>query len=167
MLTPRKPNPFLYATILLSLGLPASAKTHLTPEVSKVVAENAAMKAVIAEGERVDAAILAQDEKEFDRSAAPEKMVNSPNNRVLTEANAEKAFQLGFINYRSIDRTIEYITMRPTGEVMWMGSEVVTPTGKNHRVGSTETYRVTEIWRKIGPDWRNSVRQATVSVIRQ
>ena len=121
------------------------------------------MKSVIAGLNSVDAAILAQNEAGFARTAAPEKMVNSPADRVLSEAQAEKAFQLGFIDYSSIERTIEYMTIRPDGEVMWMGREIVVPTGRNHDVGKTLTYRVTEVWRKIGPDWKNSLRQATVS----
>ena len=166
MLTRSQAAPILYAMLLVGLALPAPAKTHLTPETARIVAGNADMRAVIAEGESVDSAILAQDEKGFARTAAPEKTANAPNNRILSEGQAEKAFQLGFINYKSIDRTIEYITIRPTGEVMWMGFEVVTPTGKNHNVGSTETYRVTEIWRKIGLTWKDSVRQATISALK-
>ncbi len=166
MPTHRHAAPLLHAALLVGLALPAAAKTRLTPETARIVAANADMRTVIAEGESVDAAILAQDEKGFARTAAPEKTVNSPNNRILSEAQAETAFRLGLIDYRSIDRTIEYITIRPTGEVMWMGSEIVTPTGRNHNVGSTETYRVTEIWRKIGSDWKNSMRQATIAAIR-
>ena len=118
--------------------------------------------AVLAAHERVTAAILQQKVDGFAADQAPELMVNSPANRVLSGPMTVGAFRAGLIDYGSIEQVIEYAAVRPNGEVLLMGHEVVTPRGMTRNAGHTQTYRVTEIWRPEGDRWLMSVRHATI-----
>ncbi|MBV8972472.1 MAG: nuclear transport factor 2 family protein, partial [Sphingomonadaceae bacterium] len=101
----------------------------------------------------------------FAAGQSPEMVVNSPANRVLTGPQTIGAFKAGLIHYASSERVIEYAAVRPTGEVLLMGEEHVTPVGATRNAGKAETYRVTEIWRKDGDRWVLSVRHATISAV--
>ena len=141
-----------------------SADATITFASDEVRAAAAApqIAAVLAIHERVSAAILAKDADGFAADQAPELMVNSPANRVLSGPMTIGAFRAGLIDYGSIEQTIEYAAVRPNGEVLLMGHEVVTPRGLTRNSGHTQTYRVTEIWRPEGQRWLLSVRQATI-----
>lgn len=92
-------------------------------------------------------------------------MVNSPANRVLSGPQTIAAFKAGLIHYSSSERIIDYAAVRPTGEVLLMGEEHITPQGATRNAGKAETYRVTEIWRNDGGAWRLSVRHATIVAV--
>ncbi len=154
----------LMVLAVLGMGSPMSADATITFASDEVRAAAAApeIAAVLAAHERVTAAILGQDVAGFAVDQAPELVVNSPANRVLTGPMTVGAFRAGLINYASIEQTIEYAAVRPNGEVLLMGHEVVTPRGATRNSGHTQTYRVTEIWRPDAGRWLMSVRQATI-----
>ena len=93
-------------------------------------------------------------------------VVNSPANRVLTGPQTIGAFKAGLIDYASSERIIDYAAIRPTGEVLLMGEEHITPRGNTRNAGHAETYRVTEIWRRDGDRWLCSVLHATITAVK-
>ena len=122
--------------------------------------------AAIAAGVAAGDATLTQNAAAFAAGQAPELVVNSPANRVLTGAQTIGAFKAGLIHYASSERVIEYAAVRPNGEVLLMGAEHITPLGATRNAGHAETYRVTEIWRDDGGTWKLSVRHATISEVK-
>lgn len=154
--------------ILGAVAMPLSAQTTIrfaSDEVRKA-AERPEIAAAIAAGRVVGSATLNHDVDTFAAGQAPELMVNSPGNRVLTGAQAVGAFKAVLIDYSSSERVIEYAAVHPTGEVLLMGAEHITPRGNTRNAGKVETYRVTEIWRQIGGEWKVSVRQATITDVK-
>ncbi len=156
---------FVVLFVLLCAAMPARAEMHLAPTAAAAVAGSADMQAVIVVKEGIAKASVSHDAAGFMNGLAPEFIVNSPANRVLTRSQVEKAFGLGLIDYGAVEQRIEFIAARPDGEILLMGAETVTPRGKTHNAGSTETYRVTELWQKIGGAWKTAVRQATISAV--
>ena len=124
-----------------------------------------AIAAALAELDRVDAAILSGDAAGFAASFAPEAWVNGPTNSMVCGADAGQAFALGFIDYASFERRIEHLALRPTGEVLVMGEETVTPRNKAPHAGKTLRRRFTEVLRLVDGQWRQSIRQATIIAI--
>ena len=111
---------------------------------------------------RAHDAAVTHDVDGFAADQAPELMVNSPANRVLSGPQTIAAFKAGLIDYASCALTIEYAAVRPNGEVVLMSAEVVKPRDRTRNAGKTVTYRVTEIWRPEAGDWKLSVRHATI-----
>lgn len=157
------------AVVLLgAVAMPSSAQTTIrfASDAAREAAKKPEIAAAIAAGVAVGSATLAHDVDTFAAGQAPELVVNSPANRVLTGPQTVGAFKAGLIDYGSSERVIEYAAVRPTGEVLLMGEEHITPRGKTRNAGKVETYRVTEIWRKVGSDWKLSVRQATITEVK-
>ena len=156
------------AILLGALAMPLSAQTTISFASDNVreAAKTPEIAAAIAAGRVVGSASLAHDVDMFAAGQAPELMVNSPANRVLSGPQTIGAFKAGLIDYSSAERVIEYAAIRPTGEVLLMGAEHVTPRGNTRNAGKAETYRVTEICRQIGGQWKLSVRQATITDVK-
>ncbi len=157
--------------LLLALGgpaMPASAQTIVTfaSDAVRAAAAQPEIAAAIAAGVVAGNATLNHDVAAFAVGQAPELVVNSPANRVLTGPQTIGAFKAGLIDYSSSERVIEYAALRPNGEVLLMGAEHITPRGSTRNAGHAETYRVTEIWRREGDRWLCSVRQATITEVR-
>ena len=153
-------------TLLLgAMAVPLSAQTTIRFASDEVrdAAKRPEIAAAIEAGRVVGSATLNHDVEGFAAGQAPELAVNSPANRVLSGLQTVDAFKAGLIDYGSAERVIEYAAIRPTGEVLLMGAEHITPRGKTGNAGKAETYRVTEIWRQIGGEWKLSVRQATIT----
>jgi ketosteroid isomerase-like protein len=160
-----------FATTTFMLGavtMPLSAQTTIrfASEEVREAAQRPEIAAAIAAGRAVGSATLNHDVDAFATGQAPELMVNSPADRVLSGAQTVGAFKAGLIDYGSSERVIEYAAVRPTGEVLLMGAEHITPRGKTRNAGKVETYRVTEIWRQVGSEWKLSVRQATITDVK-
>ena len=113
-------------------------------------------------GDLASVSTVSQDLDAFAAAQAPEFVVNSPANIVLIGAQTLGAFQAGLIDHSSDEQVIEYASVRPTGEVLLMGAEHITPQGKTRDAGSAEIYRFSEIWRRDGDTWKLSVRHATI-----
>jgi ketosteroid isomerase-like protein len=132
-----------------------------TTDTALAAVADARIAAVLAVVEAVDAAILAGNVEGFAACFAPEAVVNHPGNGSFPGAFATRAFELGMIDYHSIAREVDFAAVRPTGEVLLMGSEMVTPRGKAQHAGKACRRRFTEVWREIDGAWRLSLRQAT------
>ena len=159
-----------FAIITLMFGavaMPASAQTTIRFASDQVreASKRPEIAAAIEAGRAVGSATLSHDVDGFAAGQAPELVVNSPANRVLTGPQTVGAFKAGLIDYGSSERVIEYAAVRPTGEVLLMGAEHIAPRGKTQNAGKAETYRVTEIWRRIDGKWKLSVRQATITEV--
>ena len=160
---------FIITAIALgAVAMPLSAQTTIrfASEEVREAAKKPEIAAAIAAGLHVGSATLNHDVDTFAAGQAPELMINSPADRVLSGAQAVGAFKAGLIDYGSAERVIEYAAVRPTGEVLLMGAEHITPRGQTRNAGKAETYRVTEIWRQVGGEWKLSVRQATITDVR-
>ena len=160
---------FAIATFMLgAVAMPLNAQTTIrfASEEVREAAKRPEIAAAIAAGRVVGSATVNHDVDTFAAGGAPELVINSPADRVLSGAQAVGAFKAGLIDYSSSERVIEYAAVRPTGEVLLMGAEHITPRGKTRNAGKAETYRVTEIWRQIGGEWKLSVRQATITDVR-
>ncbi len=142
--------------------MPAGSTIVFASDAVREAAKAPPIAAVLALHEKITVAILTQNAAGFAANEAPELMINSPANRVLTGPQSVGAFRAGLINYSAIEETIEFASVRPNGEVLLMGQEVVTPVGATRNAGKTSTYRVTEIWRPEGDTWLMAVRHATI-----
>ncbi len=157
--------------LLVALGgstMSASAQTVVTfaSDAVRAAAAQPEIAAAIAAGVVGGNATLNHDVDAFAAGQAPELVVNSPANRVLTGPQTIGAFRAGLIDYATSEKVIEYAAVRPTGEVLLMGEEHITPRGNTRNAGRAETYRVTEIWRREGGRWLLSVRHATITKVK-
>jgi len=153
--------------VMLGGSMSASAATiTFASDAVRAAAADPRIAAAIAAGERVSTATVTHDADAFAAAQTPELVVNSPANRVLTAAQTIGAFKAGLIDYGSSERVIDYAAVRPTGEVLLMGAEHITPRGATRNAGHAETYRVTEIWRDDGGTWKLSVRHATITEVK-
>jgi ketosteroid isomerase-like protein len=103
---------------------------------------------------------------DFDAMAAvfaPDLVVNSPINMVVTRENVLARMRSGQIAYEStFTRTIDFAGVRGDAVVV-MGEEVVVPVGNAPAAGKTVHRRFTDIWRNYDGAWRLAIRQATIT----
>lgn len=141
---------------------PASASWRAANAEVATAAQNPRIAAALAATERMDRAILARDATGFSAAFADDAVVNNPFNRVARKADAERNLATGLIDYRSLERSIEYAATRGAHDVVLMGEEVLTPVGKAKFAGEKIRRRTTEIWTDASGEWKLAVRQATV-----
>ena len=118
--------------------------------------------------ERADAIFLATttgDIALFASGHAPECVVNSPANRVISGAQAEAAFAAGMIDYAAADRVIDHVAKLPGGMIVVMGEEILRPRGRSQDAGKRVRRRFTDLWRAVDGVWKISVRQATIIAV--
>jgi ketosteroid isomerase-like protein len=159
----------LIAIVLGGLSMPAVAATTTVTfanDAARTAAADPAIAAAIAAGVVAGTSTINHDVDSFAAGQAPEMVVNSPANRVLTGPQTIGAFKAGLIDYASSEHVLEYAAIRPTGERLLMGEEHITPGGNTRNAGHAETYRVTEIWRRDGDCWLCSVRYATITAVK-
>jgi hypothetical protein len=96
---------------------------------------------------------------------APDLVVNSPINVVVTRDNVLARMRGGQIAYESnMMRTFEFVGVR--GElVLVMGEEVVRPVGDAPHAGKTVHRRFTDLWKTYDSVWRLAFRQATITSV--
>jgi len=103
---------------------------------------------------------------DFDAMAAvfaPDLVVNSPINMVVTREHVLARMRSGQIAYEStFTRTIDFAGVRGDAVVV-MGKEVVVPVGNAPAAGKTVHRRFTDIWRNYDGAWRLAIRQATIT----
>ena len=135
--------------------------TTQSEEVRKV-ARDPDVAAVLEASNASCAAIVDRDGRAFAAGHTCDFVVNSPANRVLNAMQAQQGFEVGAIDYNSLDRKIDYAGKLPEGLVVIMGEETATPRNKAHFAGKTIRRRFTDIWRLVDGSWQVAVRQATV-----
>lgn len=149
------------ALTMLAAG-PALAAWTTTSDAVRTAAKDPAIAGALAAMTRVDVAIVAGDGKAFLGVFAPDAAVNNPQNRVVTPQAVAMVFEKGLIDYHSLDRMIEHVALRPSGEVVAMGEETVRPRGQAPNAGKTVRRRFTDVWRNDGGTWKLALRQATI-----
>lgn len=144
-----------------ALATPCSAAWQAaTPEVAEA-ARSPAVAAAVAQMERLDAAVLADDLATFRGLLADDLVVNNPQNGISQSGGTARRGAGGQISYTRFDRTIEYIGR--LGElVVVMGSEDIVPKGNHPQAGRAIHRRFTDIWRPEGGVFKLAVRQSTV-----
>jgi Domain of unknown function (DUF4440) len=92
---------------------------------------------------------------------APELVVNSPLNNVITLAILKKLIRAGKVDISSSEKKIEKVSFIKDMAVV-MGSDIVKPQGAMDNAGKTVIRRYTDIWIYDGAGWRLTIRQATI-----
>ncbi len=110
-------------------------------------------------------AILKGDTTTLIKILSPKVVVNNPENTIVTFDQLIARIRTGKIDYASLERTIEKITMVENIAIV-MGKEIVTPKGAAANAGKTVTRRFTNIWMKTEAGWKLTARQATIISIK-
>ena len=110
-------------------------------------------------------AILKGDTTTLIKLLSPKVVVNNPENTVITFEQLISRIRTGKIDYASLERIIEKITIVENIAIV-MGKEIVTPKGTSANAGKTVTRRFTNIWMKTGAGWKLTARQATIIFIK-
>ena len=97
----------------------------------------------------------------FTKYWSPKMVVNTPANVVGDIENTKKNLRAGRLNYSSMTRNIERITIIENIAIV-MGNEILKPQGTNENAGKTVTRRFTNIWMKSMDGWRIVARQSTI-----
>jgi hypothetical protein len=96
---------------------------------------------------------------------APDLVVNSPINMVVTRDNVLARMRGGQIAYETnVMRTFEFVGVR-SELVLVMGEEVVRPVGDAPHAGKTVHRRFTDMWKTYDGVWRLAFRQATITSV--
>jgi Domain of unknown function (DUF4440) len=141
---------------------PASATWRAANADVEAAARNPRIAAALVATERMDRAIIERNAKDFSAAFADDAVVNNPFNRIARKADAEQNLATGLINYRTLDRSIEYAAIRGDHDVVLMGEETLTPVGKAKFAGEKIRRRTTEIWTDASGEWKLAIRQATI-----
>lgn len=112
---------------------------------------------------RMERAGAASDVDAMAAVFAPDLVVNSPINMVVTRENVLTRMRGGQIAYEStFRRTIDWVGVRGDAVVV-MGEEVVVPVGAAPAAGKTVHRRFTDLWRNYDGAWKLAIRQATIT----
>jgi hypothetical protein len=104
-------------------------------------------------------AILARDTATLEKLWDKNYVVNNPDNKIVL-ANADPVDRPVLKKPRSsFTREVEQITIRDN-IVISMGSETVVPAGDLPKSGQTVKRRYTNIWMKVGDNWKLIARHA-------
>lgn len=145
---------------MIALAQPAAASWTPADETVAAAARTPEIAAVLAETDRIDAALVADDHAAFAARLADDLAVNDPQNRVNTRAGAIASNVAGRISYHRLARRIEYAGLRG-GMVVLMGEERVVPK-RGPAAGQEVVRRFTDLWRRGSGRWRLTARQATI-----
>jgi ketosteroid isomerase-like protein len=152
----------LVAIIALSAGRPAYSQGQTGYEPS---ANDPRIKAVLDARQRAADATARGDWKTVEASFAPDVIVNSPTNRVVTLADIMARFRSGQIAAEpGGERRVEFIGVRGDS-VVAMGEESGRPGPNAPNAGKQIRRRFTEVWKQYSGVWKLAVRQATVTVV--
>lgn len=147
---------WIAASLVLSSLAPGAVLAAETDNVRATLATlDARQKEMVARADIVGLASL----------AAPDLIINAPNNRVVNRAQFLDLVRTGQLGTESFSRTVESITI--TGDIgVVMGSEIVTPTAKSD-LGRTYGVRplkrrYTNVYQRISGRWRWLARHANI-----
>lgn len=152
---------FSAALLAACLAPPCSAAWQAaTPEVAEA-ARLPGVAAAVAQMDRLDAAVMADDFAAFQGLLADDLVVNNPQNGISQAGGTARRGAGGQISYARFDRTVEYVGK--LGElVVVMGSEDIVPKGNHPQAGRTIHRRFTDIWRPVDGVFKLALRQSTV-----
>ncbi len=151
---------------LISLAtVPAMAAWRTTTPAAEVAVRIPRIAAVLEAATRFDKAILEKNEEQFASMFADDAVVNNPFNRIASKQDAIRNLKTGLIDYRSLERFVEYAAVRGPHDVVLMGEEAVTPVGKARFANRHVRRRTTEVWSDVTGTWQLSLRQATIYVV--
>ncbi|WP_135212726.1 nuclear transport factor 2 family protein [Vitreimonas flagellata] len=95
---------------------------------------------------------------------ADDLLVNAPHNAVAERAAVLGFFRSGRMNYEDVVTELDFVGVRGESVVM-MGLEVVRPREDASNAGKTVRRRFTDVWSRVGEQWRLSIRQATIIAV--
>lgn len=105
-------------------------------------------------------AIEAKDYSTLERIWAPDFVVNSPENKVLTREDVFAAIKAGELEYEKYETVVESFTVHGDVVVV-MAHENVSASAGSH-AGKRLVRRSTNIWQKRNQTWVMIARQATI-----
>lgn len=141
-------------------AMPSKAWTPAGPGVAEA-ARDPRVAAVLAEVDRLDAALVSGDIAAFADAMAGDLVVNTPQNRIGSRDRVVERNAAGAISYASYERLVEHAA--PRGDmVLLMGEERVVPKGAAPHAGKAVVRRFTDLWKQDGGRWRLTARQATI-----
>ena len=96
---------------------------------------------------------------------APDLVVNSPTNMVVSRDNVLARMRSGQISYEDTGHSnIEFVGVRGDSVVI-MGEEMLRPNRNAPNAGRTIRRRFTDIWKNTDGVWKLTIRQATVTSV--
>ncbi len=146
---------WIAAALVLSASAVAPARAADADSRATLTALDARQKEMVARADIVGLAGL----------AAPDLVINAPNNRVVNRAQFLDSVRKGQLGTETFERRVENVTI--AGEIgVVMGSEIVTPTAKSD-LGRTYGVRplkrrYTNVYQRIGGRWRWLARHAHI-----
>ena len=114
--------------------------------------------------EQLLAMFAAQDAEGFAPLLADDLLVHAPHNAVVDRAGVLGFFRSGLMNYEDVVTELDFAGVRGENVVL-MGLEVIRPREGASNAGKTVRRRFTDVWNKVGEQWRLSVRQATIIAV--
>ncbi len=155
----------LVGLLMAVAAAPAAAAWTTRSDDVRAAAQEPRVAAVLAAMTRLDAALVAGDMATFAAVFPEDAVVNSPQNNVNRPAATKARFGAGLIAYSSYDRVIDYAGVRPNGEVIVMGEEILHPRDNAPNAGKTVHRRFTDVWRDDTGTWKLAIRQATIITV--
>ncbi len=152
----------IFGVLMLVTSPAASASWRAANPEVEAAAQTPRIAAALAAADRMDRAILERDAEEFSAVFAEDAVVNNPFNKIARKEDAERNLATGLIDYTTLERSIEYASVRGDHDVVLMGEEVLTPIGKAKFAGEKIHRRTTEVWTDISGEWKLAIRQATI-----
>ena len=153
----------VFVAVMMVMAAASQAQGQTIYEPS---ANDPRIKAVLEARERAADAARRADWKAVEAAFAPDVVVNSPTNRVVTLADIIARFRSGQIGAEpdSTEGRLEFVGVRGDSVVL-MGEETFRP-GKNApNAGKLVRRRATDIWKQYGGVWKLAIRQATVTSV--
>lgn len=150
---------------MATTAAPAAAAWTTRSDDVRAAAAEPRVAAVLAAMTALDAALVAGDMATFAAVFPADAVVNSPQNTVNRPAATRQRFAAGLIAYSSYDRVIDYAGVRPNGEVVVMGEEVLRPRDGAPNAGKIVRRRFTDVWRDDAGAWKLAIRQATIIAV--
>ena len=152
-----------FVAVMMVMAAASQARGQTIYEPS---ANDPRIKAVLEARERAADAARRADWKAVEAAFAPDVVVNSPTNRVVTLADIMARFRSGQIGAEpdSTEGRLEFVGVHGDSVVL-MGEETFRP-GKNApNAGKLVRRRATDIWKQYGGVWKLAIRQATVTSV--
>jgi len=160
---------------LLKSAFTVSATTvaHARPEAGSGSAQDGTVYEPSPSDPRIVAAMAARrrmemwgnDTATMENLFAPDLVVNSPINMVVSRDNVLARMRSGQISYDDNGQThVEFVGVRGDAVVI-MGEERLRPNRSAPKAGRTIRRRFTDIWKSVDGVWKLTIRQATVTSV--
>ena len=151
----------------------ATTMAHAVAEAAPAGAQERTVYEPSASDPRIVAAMAARRRMEMSGNDvatmetlfAPDLVVNSPVNMVVSRDNVLARMRSGQISYEDNARiNIEFVGVRGDSVVI-MGEEMLRPNRNAPNAGRTIRRRFTDIWKNVDGVWKLAIRQATVTSV--